>query len=176
LPKIIIVMENTAKLYSFGLRETQTYLFATVFVIGNIVLPQLAHLVPSGGLIWLPIYFFTLIAAYKYGLRVGLLTAVLSPIANSALFGMPAMSMLPIILLKSSLLAVAAAYLAHKVGKVSIPAILAAIVFYQAVGSAVEWAVAGDFHQAVQDWRIAFPGLLLQLFGGFAVLKTISKL
>ena len=64
---------------------------------GNIVLPQLCHLVPQG-LILLPIYFFTLIGAYKYGWQVGLLTAVLSPLANHLLFGMPPAPMLAPIL------------------------------------------------------------------------------
>ena len=71
-------METTAvKLYSTGYREAKTYLAAALFVAGNIVLPQICHLVPQGGLRWLPIYFFTLVGAYKYGWRVGLLTAVL---------------------------------------------------------------------------------------------------
>ena len=61
-------METTAvKLYSTGYREAKTYLAAALFVAGNIVLPQICHLVPQGGLRWLPIYFFTLVGAYKYG-------------------------------------------------------------------------------------------------------------
>ena len=55
-----------AKLYTLGLNNAKTYLIATVFVVGNLLFPQLAHLIPQGGFIFLPIYFFTLIAAYKY--------------------------------------------------------------------------------------------------------------
>ena len=73
---------TTVRLYSLGWREMRTYMFALLFIAGNIVLPQLCHLFPQGGLILLPIYFFTLIAAYKFGFRVGLLTAVLSPLVN----------------------------------------------------------------------------------------------
>ena len=62
---------TTVKLYSLDLSNAKTYLFAGLFVIGNILFPQLAHLVPQGGFIFLPIYFFTLIAAYKYGIHVG---------------------------------------------------------------------------------------------------------
>ena len=76
-------METTVKLYSLTYKEIKTYLFALLFVVGNIALPQICHLIPGGGLTWLPIYFFTLIAAYKYGLRVGLLTAILSPLINN---------------------------------------------------------------------------------------------
>lgn len=55
----------SVKLYTFSYRELRTYVAVALFVAGNIVLPQLCHLIPQGGLIWLPIYFFTLIAAYK---------------------------------------------------------------------------------------------------------------
>ena len=61
-------MEATAKLYSLNLHNTRTYLFALFFVAGNIIVPQLCHLIPNGGLMFLPIYFFTLVGAYKYGL------------------------------------------------------------------------------------------------------------
>lgn len=65
-------METSAKLYSLPFGNVKTYLFALLFVAGNIALPQLCHLVPAGGPTLLPIYFFTLIAAYKYGFKVGL--------------------------------------------------------------------------------------------------------
>ena len=68
--------------------NVRTYLFAVLFVGGNMLLPQLCHLMPDGGKIFLPIYFFTLIASYKFGLKVGILTAVLSPLCNHLLFGM----------------------------------------------------------------------------------------
>ena len=102
-------MQTTSvKLYSLNYRQAVTYGAALLFVAGNIAMPQLCHLVPQGGLILLPIYFFTLIGAYKYGWRVGLLTAVLSPLANNLLFGMPPAPMLAPILVKSVLLALAA--------------------------------------------------------------------
>lgn len=169
-------MDTTVKLYSLTYNQTKTYLFALLFIAGNLILPQIAHLVPGGGLTWLPIYFFTLIAAYKYGIRVGLLTALLSPLANYLLFGMPAAGALPAIFVKSSLLAVAASYAAHRFGKVSIVAILLSVLAYQFVGTAIEWVMEKDFFVAIQDFRMGIPGMLVQIFGGYLVLKAISKL
>ena len=80
---------KTVKLYSLDYSNARTYLMAALFIAGNMALPQLFHLIPQGGITWLPIYFFTLICAYKFGWKVGLLTAILSPIINSLLFGMP---------------------------------------------------------------------------------------
>lgn len=168
-------MESTIKLYSLKAVEVKSYLFATLFVAGNIILPQLAHLIPSGGLILLPIYFFTLIAAYKYGFFTGLLTAVASPIINHFLFGMPAAEMLPIILIKSGLLAFAAAYMAQSTKEIKIQSLLLVILFYQGIGMIAELALTGGFMAAMQDIRLGFPGMLLQLFGGFLLLKAISK-
>ncbi|HBF05018.1 MAG TPA: ECF transporter S component, partial [Prevotella sp.] len=93
--------ESSVRLYQYGYNETKTYLLAVAFVIGNVALPQLFHTIPQGGMIWLPIYFFTLIGAFKYGWRVGLLTAIASPIVNHQLFGMPMAAALPAILTKS---------------------------------------------------------------------------
>ena len=168
-------MSSTVKLYSLDFTQVKTYLFAAIFIVGNLLLPQLVHLIPQGGLIFLPIYFFTLIAAYKYGIRVGLLTAVLSPLVNSLLFGMPPAAMLPIILIKSGLLAVAAAWAAKYFGKVSLWGVILAVLAYQIIGLGAEWAMTQSFAAAIQDIRIGYPGMLIQIAGGFLALKTLEK-
>lgn len=165
-------MERT---YSLSLRSAQAWLLAGLFVVGNIALPQLCHLVPQGGLILLPIYFFTLIGAYKYGFGVGVVTAVLSPVINSLLFGMPAAAMLPIILIKSLLLAGAAALMASRTGRVTFLSLLAVVLGYQVVGSLAEWAITGSLAAAVQDFRLGLPGMALQVLGGYAVIKYLLK-
>lgn len=166
---------TTVRLHSLTLADAKTYLFATLFVLGNIVLPQLAHLVPQGGFIFLPIYFFTLIAAYKYGIHVGMLTAIMSPIANHLLFGMPPSAVLPAIIIKSVSLAIAAALAAKHFKKVSLLGILLAIVAYQLVGTAFEWATTQSLYIALQDVRLGMPGILIQLFGGYFALRALAK-
>lgn len=153
--------------------DTRTWLFVILFAGGNLLLPQLTHFIPSGGKIFLPIYFFTLIGAYKFGPRVGLATAVLSPVLNAALFGMPPMAVLPIILVKSTLLAVIASYVAsHR--KLSLGHVLAVVLGYQVTGSAIEWVLDGSFAAATGDFTIGIPGMLLQVFGGWALLKKLA--
>ena len=171
-------MENnatTVRLYSLGWREMRTYMFALLFVAGNILLPQLCHLFPQGGLILLPIYFFTLIAAYKFGFRVGLLTAILSPLINSALFGMPPAAALPIIMIKGVLLAGAAAWMANKSKGASLLALIAVVLAYQLVGGLIEWAITGSIASALQDWKLGWPGMLLQAVGGWLVINHLLR-
>lgn len=158
---------------SLSYRDSRAYMMAALFVVGNIVLPQLCHLVPQGGLVWLPIYFFTLVAAYKFGLTAGLLTAIASPVVNSLLFGMPAAASLPIILIKSVLLAVVAAFIASRVRGVALWAVALAVVAYQGIGMLAEWGMTGSLVAALQDVRLGWPGILVQIFGGYAVMKYV---
>lgn len=82
-------------LQKYSFTSWRTYVAAAIFIIGNILVPQLCYLIPNGGLIFLPIYFFTLVGAFKCGWKVGILTAVLSPLVNCVLFGMPPVASLP---------------------------------------------------------------------------------
>ena len=169
-------MQTTSlKLYSLGFSDTKTYLTTAIFVLGNILLPQICHLVPQGGFIFLPIYFFTLIAAYKYGWKAGLLTAILSPIVNHLLFGMPPVAVLPAILTKSIFLSIAAGVAATYFKKLSLPIIALVVLSYQIFGTMIEWAMVGDFFTAVQDFKIGIPGILLQIFGGYMFIKYLIR-
>lgn len=144
---------KTVKLYSLDYSNAKTYLIAALFIAGNMALPQLFHLIPQGGITWLPIYFFTLIGAYKFGWKVGLLTAVLSV-----------------------LLAVAAGWAVHRFNRISLPILLAVVLFYQVIGTLGEWVMAGSFFQAVQDFRIGLPGMAMQVAGGYALIKYSASL
>ena len=148
-------METSAKLYSLNYSNVKTYLFALLFIAGNIALPQLCHLIP--------------------GFRVGLLTAIFSPVINHLLFAMPSEATLPVMLIKSTLLAGASAFAARMLKSVSLLGVLGVVLFYQIIGIAFEWAILGNFYVAVQDFRIGTPGMLIQWFGGYALLKAIAK-
>ena len=168
-------MRNQTRLYSLSLRDGRTYALTAIFMLGNIALPQLCHLAPHGGQMFLPIFFFTLVGAYKYGWKVGLLTALVSPLVNSALFGMPAVAVLPAVLLKSVLLAVAAGYAATRFRKASLVLLVGVVLFYQIVGTLGEWMLEGSFYVALQDFRIGLPGMLMQVLGGWLFINHIIR-
>ena len=168
-------MNNTVNLYSLSYSNVKTYWFAVLFVIGNIVLPQICHFVPDGGFIFLPIYFFTFIGAYKYGWKVGLLTALASPLVNHILFGMPPLAVLPSIIIKSVILAFAASFIANKFRTVTLLHLLTVVLLYQIAGSFIESAIVGSLAKGFQDFRIGIPGMLLQIFGGYAFIKYALK-
>ena len=146
--------ETTLNLYALDYRDMRTYMVAVLFILGNMVLLQLCHLIPQGGITWLPIYFFTLIGAYKYGWKVGLLAGVLSPILNSLFFGMPFPE-------------------ADHFKRVSIPILLAVVLTYQFLGTLGEWAISDDLYLAIQDFRIGLPGMCFQVIGGYLFIKYL---
>ena len=155
--------------------QAKTYFFTTFFIIGNLLFPQLCHLIPNGGKELLPIFFFTLIGAYKYGLRVGLATAILSPLINSILSDMPATDYLPIVLTKSVLLAVSASLIAFKSGKLSLSNLLVTIILYQSTSTLITGLYLGNLTFALTNTMQSWPGMLLQLFGGYIILHFFSN-
>ena len=53
---------------------------------------------------------------------------------------------------------------------------LAGVSYYQIIGTAIEWMIVKDFFVAVQDFRMGIPGMLIQIFAGYAVLKAIARI
>lgn len=152
-------MEYTSRAAALTLDNWRTYLFATLFTAGNIALPQLCHLVPQGGLLFQPIYLFTLIAACRWGWRVALLTALVSPLLNTLWFGMPSVAMLPVVLLKSVVLALGVSWaMTSKVRKHLWMAVLF-IIGAQLLGAVAEWALLSS---ATTLW-LCLPGVVLQV-------------
>jgi len=168
---------HSASCYSLkplSMKEARFYFYTLLFVAGNIAFPAICHLVPNGGPMLLPIYFFTLIAGYRFGWAAALATAILSPIANHLLTGMPPASMLSVILVKSILLAFFASTAARLFG-LSFLAVALAVLGYQATGGMVEWFMTGSWAAALADFRVGLPGILFQLIGGYAVLRLLQR-
>jgi len=152
-------MEYTSRAAALTLDNWRTYLFATLFTAGNIALPQLCHLVPQGGLLFQPIYLFTVIAACRWGWRVALLTALVSPLLNTLWFSMPSVAMLPVVLLKSVVLALGVSWaMMSKVRKPLLVAVLF-IIGAQLLGAVAEWALLSS---ATTLW-LCLPGVALQV-------------
>jgi len=91
------------------------------------------------------------------------------------LFSMPAPAVLPAIIMKSVLLAFTAAFAANYFKRVSMLILALVVLLYQIVGTLGEWILVNDFNLAIQDFRMAIPGMLLQVLGGYVIIKAISQ-
>ncbi len=160
---------------SLSVSQLRFHMFVTLFIAGNLILPIIAHAIPQGGKIFLPIYFFTLIAAYRFGFAAGLATALISPLANYYLTGMPPAAVLPVILVKSALLAAAASWVAHSTQKISLLHITAVVAIYQFLGLLFEWAYKKSLILSLSDFHIGLPGIIVQIVGGYFLLLWLKE-
>ena len=158
------------------LRNVELYLFWFTFTLGNLLLPMLLHAVPNGGMIFLPLFFFTLVATYSEGFLVGILVAISSPLINYVLTGMPMLAMLPVVLFKSFFIVVAASLASHYLKKISLPAITIIIVAMQVLGSVFDYIISGNIERAVTAVKLGIPGMILMAVAGYALLLLIAKM
>jgi hypothetical protein len=168
-------METNIRLYSLTYSEIRTYMMAALFVVCNIALPQLFHLIPQGGIIFSPLSLVIMASAYKFGWRTGLLTALASPLVNHLLFGMPAANVMLLMAVKLSLLAVIAGLAAQYFKKVNLLILVGVVLATKALGFLVEFLFTGGVAATVQDFTVGWPGLLLMVFGTYAILKLFKN-
>jgi uncharacterized membrane protein len=156
------------------LKKIQLYTFVLLFSAGNILFPYLCHTIPNGGKILLPLFFFTLIGSYKFGIRVGLFIALISPLLNNLLSGNPPSAMLFDIMSKSVLLAFIASYISKKTQRVSLVLLAAVVLSYQLAGGLGQWLITGSIQNSYSSFIIGIPGMVIQVILGFAILITLK--
>ncbi|MBR4925729.1 MAG: ECF transporter S component [Prevotella sp.] len=164
-------METSVRLYRLNYDELKTYLWAAVFVVCNMVLPKLFHLIPQGGIIFAPLSLVILAGAYKLGWKTGLLAAVASPLINNLVFGMPEWGVLPVMTLKLAVLALVAGLTAQHFRSVSLLLLISVVLVSEVIGGLGEFALTGGIADTVKDFTIGWPGLLLQVFGTYLIVK-----
>lgn len=170
------VLHQTIFFEEVHIGQTKFYWITALFTVANVVLPMALHRFPMGGMMFLPIYFFTLIAGYRFGWKVGATTAIASALVSFSLTGMPPLVVLPFVLFKGFLLGVTAGLIA-KVSKM--PLILSLILIvgiYQLGGSVFEWLILRDMKLVLSDITIGYFGLAIQVFGGAAFINAINPL
>lgn len=167
-------MEANVRLYALNYDEAKTYLWATVFVACNLILPQVFHLIPQGGVIFSPLSLVILAGAYKFGWKTGLLAALASPLVNHAVTGLPAWEVMPVMTLKLAVLALVAGLAAQRFKTVSLPLLIGVILVSMAIGCLGEFILTGGIAATMADFTIGWPGLLLQVFGAWLILKYVK--
>ena len=164
-----IIMEANVKLYTLNYSELRTYVWALAFVAVNMVVPQLFHLIPQGGIVFAPLSLVILAGAYKLGWKPALLAAVVSPLVNHLVFGMPAAGVLPVMTLKLVVLALVAGLAAQHFRRATLPLLVGVVLAAELLGGAGELALTGSAAATVQDFTVGWPGLLLQVAGAHLV-------
>ncbi|MBR0046120.1 MAG: ECF transporter S component [Bacteroidaceae bacterium] len=168
-------MTTNTQLYTLNYDEVKTYLWTAAFVVANMALPQLFHLIPQGGIMFAPLSFVILAGSYKFGWKAGLLAALASPVVNNLVFGAPAWGVVPVMALKLAFLAVAAGLTAQYFKKVNLLLLTGVVMTAELLGGLSELALTGGISATIADFTIGWPGLLLQVFGTYALLVFSAK-
>ncbi|MBR1520598.1 MAG: ECF transporter S component [Bacteroidaceae bacterium] len=168
-------MTSTLKLYTLNYTELKTYLWAALFVVCNMALPQLFHLIPQGGIIFAPLSLVILAGAYKFGWKVGLLAAIASPIVNHFVFGMPAWGVLQVMVVKLAILALVAGFAAQYFRKANLLMLTGVVLVSELLGGLGELLLTGGIAATLADFTLGWPGLLLQVLGTYALLHYIDR-
>jgi hypothetical protein len=164
-------MNASAKLYTLNYDEAKTYLWASIFVACNLVLPHVFHLIPQGGIIFAPLSLVILIGAYKLGWKVGLIAALASPLVNHLLTSMPAWPVLVVMTFKLVVLALIAGFTAQHFKRVSWFLLIGVVLSSLIIGGLGELLLTGGIEATIQDFTIGWPGILLQVVGAYLVCK-----
>lgn len=157
-----------------NLGEARLYLATAAMVAGNLLLPYALHQIPEAGRMFMPIFFFTLIAGWRFGAQAAVLTAVLSPLASHFLTGMPPTPALQEIVLQSALLGALAALAAGRWARPTLVALGLVVLAHQALVLFPTLLHAG-WQPCLAALRFRLPGLLLQVLGGFSVLWLMGR-
>ena len=167
-------MEANVKLYAYNYDEAKTYLWAMAFVACNLLLPQVFHLIPQGGIIFAPLSFVILAGAYKFGWKTGLLAALASPLINHAITGMPAWGVMPVMTLKLTVIALVAGLAAQRFKTVNLLLIMAVVLVSMVLGALGELVLTGGIAATISDITVGWPGILLQIFGTWLIIKYVK--
>jgi len=157
-----------------SLAEGRFWLATGAMVLGNLLLPLALHQIPDGGRMFQPIFFFTLVAGWRFGAQAGLLTALVSPLANHFLTGLPPFALVPDLVLQSALLGALASLAAVRHPRPTV-ALLALVVFLHQLLCLPAATITAGGKACLDLVRLHLPGIVLQVLGGCVVLRGLAR-
>ena len=93
---------------------------------------------------------------------------------NHLITGLPAWEVMPVMTLKLAVLALVAGLAAQRFKTVSLPLLIGVILVSKAIGCLGEFILTGGIAATIADFTIGWPGLLLQVFGAWLILKYVK--
>lgn len=106
----------------------RSYFLTIVFVLLSVFVPWVFHQFHLAGATFLPMHIFVLLAGFMFGWRAGLIVGLLTPLASNIISGMPALYILPQIVVELSTYGFVAGILREKFNMQVIWSLLVAII------------------------------------------------
>ncbi len=159
-----------AAVFPYELKFTNKKLYAIVaiFVALDVAIPWLFHMVhPMAGPTFLPMFFLILLAGIIFGWRAGILVGMLTPLVSYSICGMPAVALLPRILVEGTIYGLAAGLLYERLGRRVLWATVGAIILGRiATMLAIFIIHSGAINPVAIAWKAAkvgWPGIAVQI-------------
>ena len=95
-------------------KDVRSYLLTATFVMLAVLVPWLFHQFHLAGPTFLPMQIFVLLAGLLFGWRAGLLVGLLTPLVSYFISGMPAVNILPQVIIEVSAYGLIAGLLREK--------------------------------------------------------------
>ena len=154
--------------YVLKFTDIRLYAFVSAFVALDVAVPWALHQIhPLSGPTFLPMFFFTLLAALLFGWRAGLLVGFLTPLTSFGVSGMPFLVRLPQIVIESSVFGLSAGLLYERFRLNIVWSLIGAMVIGRlALGLAVLAIQPGEVNPVLWVWQTVqqgWPGIAIQL-------------
>ena len=157
--------------------DVRSYVLTLVFVSLSVLTPWAFHQFHLAGPTFLPMHIFVLTAGLVFGWRAGLIVGALTPLASYTLSGMPAVAVLPQIVIELSVYGMVAGLLREKfnlriswallgamvAGRLAM--LLAVLAVYMVIGRVFSplGLEASPFMAVWAAVKLGWPGLVIQL-------------
>jgi len=109
-------------------KDIRSYLLTAAFVMLAVFVPWVFHQFHLAGPTFLPMHIFVLIAGLLFGWRAGLLVGLFTPLVSYLISGMPALNVLPQVVIEVSAYGLIAGMLREKYNLRTIWSLLGAII------------------------------------------------
>jgi LytS/YehU family sensor histidine kinase len=158
-------------------KDIRSYLLTAAFVMLAVFVPWVFHQFHLAGPTFLPMHIFVLIAGLLFGWRAGLLVGLFTPLVSYFISGMPAMNILPQVVIEVSAYGFIAGILREKYHLRTVWSLLGAIIGGRLVllaAISVMYVIAGQSYSPLglqsnvltSFWSTVqqgWPGIAIQL-------------
>ena len=170
-------------------KDIRSYLLTAVFIMLAVFVPWVFHQFHMAGPTFLPLHIFVLIAGLLFGWRAGLLVGLFTPLTSYFISGMPAINILPQVIIEVSSYGFIAGILREKYNMRTIWSLLGAMVggrLALLVTISIMYLIGGQSYSPlgpeanpfISFWstiKQGWPGIAIQLISIPAIIWLAGK-
>ncbi|MGD0353761.1 MAG: ECF transporter S component [Dehalococcoidia bacterium] len=170
-------------------KDIRSYLLTAAFVMLAVFVPWVFHQFHLAGPTFLPMHIFVLIAGLLFGWRAGLLVGLFTPVTSYFISGMPALNVLPQVVIEVSAYGLIAGMLREKYHLRTIWSLLGAIIggrmalllaisLVYFIGGQSYSPLGPEANPLASFWstvKQGWPGIVIQLISIPAIIWLVGK-